>query len=81
MVAVGVVVVEILKKSNFILFKYFLNYLFIYFIKVWLIYSVVLISAVQHSDLSHTHIYNLFLILSSIMFYFKRLDIVPCAVL
>ena len=29
---------------------------------------------------THTYIYILFLIVSSIMFYPKRLDIVPCAV-
>ena len=34
-----------------------------------------------HSDVaSHTHTYIPFLILSSLMFYPKRLDIVPCAI-
>ena len=51
---------------------------------VFLIYTVVSISAVQHSDpVIHLYIYIhiLFLIFSSIMVYAKRLDIVPCAVL
>ena len=51
-----------------------------YFFKVLLIYNVVPISIVQQSDpVSHTYI-HFFLILSSIVVYPKRLDIVPCAV-
>ena len=44
-----------------------------YFIQVYLIYSVVLISAVQKSD-SVTH----FFILFSIMIYHRILNIIPC---
>ena len=50
----------------------FLNFIFI---KVELIYNVVSISALQLNDPV-----MIFLILLSIMFYPKRLDIVPCAV-
>ena len=50
-----------------------------FFIKVQLIYNVMSISAAQQSDLV-IHLYILFLILSSILFYPKRLDRVPCAV-
>ena len=49
------------------------------FTKVQLIYNVVPISAVQQSD-PVIHIYILFLILSSVTVYPKRLTIVPCAV-
>ena len=43
-----------------------------------MIFSVVSISVVQHSDLViHIHVYVIFLILSSIMFYLKKLDLVP----
>lgn len=41
--------------------------------------SVVSVSAAQQSCPSHTHIFVLCLVLSSIMFYPERLDIVPCA--
>ena len=54
----------------------FLN---IYFIEVLLIYSVVLISAVQQSD-SFIHRYTFFFIFFSIMVYHRILDIVPCAI-
>ena len=48
------------------------------FIKIQFNYNFVPISAVQQSDLhTYTHIP---LILSSIMFYPKKLDILPCAV-
>ena len=42
-------------------------------------YSVVPVYAVQHNE-PVIYIYTFFLILSSIMFYPKRLDIVPCAI-
>ena len=52
-----------------------------------MIYNVLSIFAVQQSDpvihiymYIYTLTYVLFLILSSILFYHKRLDIVPCAV-
>ena len=51
----------------------------IYFIEVQLIYTVVLISAVQQSD-SVIHMYTFFFILFSIMVYHRILNIVPCAV-
>ena len=44
-----------------------------------LIYSVVLISALQQSS-SIAHTYMLFFILLSIMVYHRRLNIVPCSV-
>ena len=47
----------------------------LYFFKLWLIYSVVSISAVQESDSDIHFIYIPPLILSSIMFYPKILDI------
>ena len=48
-------------------------------IKVELTYHVVPISAIQHSD-PVVHVFTFFfLLLSSIMFYPKRLDRVPCA--
>ena len=59
----------------FLLFFFFKKFL----IKLQLIYNIVSISAVQQSD-PVIHIYILFLMLFSIMFYHKRLDIVPCAV-
>ena len=53
-----------------------------FFIRVELIYSVVSISAVQHSDpVIYIYTYVLFLILSSIVVYPKRSDIVSPAVL
>ena len=59
----------------------------IYFKKclLQLIYHVLSISAVQQSDSvlythTYTHTHILFLILSSIMFYHKRLRSVACAV-
>ena len=51
-----------------------------FFIRVWLIHRVESISTIQHSDpVVHVCvcIHILFLILSSIMCYPKRLDIVP----
>ena len=63
----------------------FLSFLLLFpkilFLKIFivLIYNVLSISAVQQSD-PVIHIYILFLILSSITFYHKRLDIVPCAI-
>ena len=48
-------------------------------IEVELIYSVVLISAVQQSD-SVIHVYTSFFIFFSIMVYPRRLDIVSCAI-
>ena len=60
-----------------------ISFLFIYvFIEVQLTYSVVSISVNSEvmQSYMYTHTYILFLILSSILFYPKRLDIVPCAV-
>ena len=47
------------------------------FVEVWLIYNVVLISAVHQSD-SDIYIYTLFFVFFSIMVYPRRLDRVPC---
>ena len=58
---------------------YLFIYLKFYFIEVWLIYSVVLISAVQQSD-SLTHIYTFFFIFFSTVVYHRILNIVPCAI-
>ena len=49
-----------------------------FFIEVQLIFSVVLISAIQQSD-SFIHIHTLFFILFSITVYRRILNIVPCA--
>ena len=70
----------IVEKNAFSKYSYLLcfNFNFI-FIKLYLTYSVVSFSAAKHSD-PVIHIYTLFLILSSITFYPKILDIVPCAV-
>ena len=54
------------------------SFLFI-FIEAWLIYNVVSISTVQHCDPDTYIPLHLFRILSSLMVYPKRLDIVPCA--
>ena len=69
---------------NMFLYSYEHALLFIYFFlnftRIQLFYTVVSISVVQHSDpVTHIHAY-IFLILSFIMFYPKRLDIIPCAV-
>ena len=55
-----------------------------YFIEVWLIYNVMLVSGVQHSDLdmylyifTHTHIF--FFRFFSPIGYYKILSTVPCA--
>ena len=62
---------------------------FLFFIKVWLIYNGLSISAVQQSWFtmvcqfllySKKNIYILFVILSSMVFYHKWLNIVSCAV-
>ena len=51
-----------------------------YFIDVYLIYNVVLISAIQQCDsVTHTYIYTFFFIFFSIMVYLRILNIVPCA--
>ena len=50
-----------------------------FLIQVELVYNVVLISAVQHSD-SVIHIYTFFLVFSSIMVYHRILNIVACAI-
>ena len=57
------------------------NFYFIKIIlKLWLIYTILPISAVQQSD-PVIYIYTYcFLLLSSIMFHHKRLDIVPYAI-
>ena len=62
---------------------FFFSHLFIFlflFFKLQLIYSGVSISAVQHSDPVTPISTFLVLILSSIMFYHKRLVIAPSAV-
>ena len=57
------------------------QFLKIYFIEVWLIYNVVLISAVQQSDsVIHIYIYTFFFIFFSMMVYHRILNIVPCAI-
>ena len=67
-----------LERSSELIFKGKL-FLTIYFIEVWLIYSVVLISTLQESDsVTHIHIYILH-IFFSIMVYRRILNIVPCA--
>ena len=59
--------------------------------KVWLIYNVVLISTVWHTQLhiyiyiyththTQTHTHTFFFIFFSIMVYHKILNIVPCAI-
>ena len=54
---------------------------FLQYSKVTLSYIYVCIYIYTHIHTHiHIHIYTLFLILSFIMFYPKRLDIVPCAV-
>ena len=47
-----------------------------------MIYNILSTSTVQQSDpVTHIHlILTLFLIISSVMFYLKRLDVVPCAI-
>ena len=55
-------------------------FLLFFFIKVWFIYSLVSISAVGMVTQSYVSIDIHFLLLSSIVFYPKRVDIVPCAV-
>ena len=52
--------------------------LLLFKINVQLIYNVVPVSAVQHSD-SVIHVYMLF-IFFSIMVYYRILHIVPCAI-
>ena len=64
---------QLIIQGKFLFFN-----IYLFFIKVYLIYNVVAISDVQQSDLV-IHIYT-FLMLSSSMFYPKRLDTVPCAV-
>ena len=50
-------------------------------VEVELIYNVVLISTAQQSDLvMHTYIHAFFVIFFSIMFYYRILNIVPCAI-
>ena len=50
-------------------------------VEVELIYNVVLIFTAQQSDLvMHTYIHALFVIFFSIMFYYRILNIVPCAI-
>ena len=46
---------------------------FFFLIEVWLIYSVVLVSGVQKSDI-------FFFTFFSIIVYYKILNIVPCAI-
>ena len=55
-----------------------LSFLKIYFIEVYLISSIVLISSVQHSD-SFIYIHTFFFIFFSMMVYPRILHIVPCA--
>ena len=64
--------------------SHYLLLLLFYFYYSWFT-NVLSISAVQQSNPvlhthKHIHIYTLFLILSSVMFYHKWLDIVPCAI-
>ena len=63
-------------------FYIFLKYIFI---KVYLIYNVVLISAEQSDIYTHIHIYvyiyTFFFIFLSIIVYPRRLDMVPYAIL
>ena len=54
-------------------------YFLIYFIEVWLIYNVLLISVVKHSD-SVIHIYLFFFIFLSVMVCYMILTIVPCVI-
>ena len=61
-----------------IVYVSFLFYIFS-FIEVYLIYNVVLVSAVQQSD-SLIHIYIYIFIYFSIMVYQRILNIVPCAI-
>jgi len=59
-----------------------LNPFFPLFVKVWLIYNVVLISTVQHTQLHiyiHIYMYTFFFIFFSVMVYHKTLNRVPCA--
>ena len=50
-------------------------------VEVELIYNVVLISTAQQSDLvMHTYIYAFSVIFFSIVFYYRILNIVPCAI-
>ena len=58
---------------------FFSSFFIYFFIEVYLIYNVVLISAVQQSD-SVIHIYTFFFILFFIMVYPSILSIVPCAI-
>ena len=59
-----------------------------YFVEAWLIYKVVLISAIQQNDSdiyihthTHTHIYIYIIFhIFPIMVYHRILDIVPCAI-
>lgn len=55
--------------------------LFVCLIEVQLLYNVVLISRVQHSDsVIHTHTQIFFLRFFSIVAYYEILDVVPCAI-
>ena len=74
--AVILILSQIKLNSQLLGCAYFSN---LFFIRAYLVYSVESISAVQHSD-SVIHIYTLFILLYSIIFHPKRLDIVPCAV-
>ena len=71
------------------MYKYYIIYLFYFFlifIEIWLICNVVLVSYVQQSDsVLYIYIYktiyiNSFFIFSSIIGYYKILNIVPCAI-
>ena len=67
--------------------KFFLQFYFFYFLMIF-IFSIVVglkcsgqFSTVQQSDpVTYAYVYILFLTLSSIMFYHKWLDIIPCAI-
>lgn len=65
--------VSIERKNHWI---YFFN---LFFIEVYLIYNVVLISDAQQND-SVIHIYTSFFIFFSTMVYARILNIVPCPV-
>ena len=54
-------------------------YFLIYFIEVWLIYNVWLISIVKHSD-SVLHMYLFLFIFLSVMVCYMILNIVPCVI-
>ena len=55
-------------------------FIYLYFIDIELIYSVMLISALQQSD-SFILIYTFFFAFFSIMAYHRILNIVPCVIL